>query len=166
MNRLRYFFFMLVGAVLFGMVTTLATLFYLLPVIQKSRPMGYWFDVRSMEVFNAFEGQCPVVMVDRTIHLDFNARWTAKLWIKTNRGRWITYLPLQPPIHAALERRRALRLPGRAARGYVPFLLVRSRQQHPHMSMAPHWGIQTHPYLGTRPPVLEPRAAEKRRQRG
>lgn len=53
-------------------------------------PAGWWFEVRSVRVFDSVSGGPVLMAVDRTIHRDFRGAWVASIR-KLERGRWVSY---------------------------------------------------------------------------
>ncbi len=56
-------------------------------------PASHWFEVRSVHVFDTFEGFPPKMAVDRTIHRPFQGDWIATVMRQESGGRFTTYCP-------------------------------------------------------------------------
>lgn len=59
-------------------------------VVAHVWPTDFWFEVRSVRVFDSKEGERIVMAVDRTIKRDFRGYWTTSLR-RLENGGWVSY---------------------------------------------------------------------------
>ncbi len=56
-------------------------------------PASFWFDVRNVHVFDAVQGEEPLMQIDRVIKRNFRAAWTVTVLREQKDGSFTTYTP-------------------------------------------------------------------------
>jgi len=75
----NYFSFVVAGALLL-----------LTALLIQVWPASFWFDVRSVRVFDSEAGQPVIMAVDRVINRDFRGEWIASIRTMKN-GKWVPF---------------------------------------------------------------------------